>query len=92
MLNLITYAILSLFQDQETFFLEVLQRRGARGFGAGNITALARSIQLHQQELEQQQQLQQQQQYIVQPQREEHAQKPQKQALFTEIAFSDKLR
>ncbi|XP_059078323.1 4-hydroxyphenylpyruvate dioxygenase-like protein [Tigriopus californicus] len=40
-----------LFQG-DTFFLEVLQRQGARGFGAGNITALARSIQLYQQEQE----------------------------------------
>ncbi len=32
--------------DGDTFFLEVLERRGARGFGAGNITALAQSIQL----------------------------------------------
>lgn len=30
--------------EQETFFLEVVQRQGARGFGAGNVTALARSI------------------------------------------------
>ena len=30
--------------DEDTFFLEVLERRGARGFGAGNITALAKSI------------------------------------------------
>lgn len=30
--------------DEETFFLEVVQRQGARGFGAGNVTALARSI------------------------------------------------
>ncbi len=29
---------------EETFFLEVVQRQGARGFGAGNVTALARSI------------------------------------------------
>ncbi|XP_066945898.1 4-hydroxyphenylpyruvate dioxygenase-like protein [Macrobrachium rosenbergii] len=35
--------------DEDTFFLEVLQRRGARGFGSGNITALARSIMLHNQ-------------------------------------------
>ncbi|XP_064097783.1 4-hydroxyphenylpyruvate dioxygenase-like isoform X1 [Macrobrachium nipponense] len=35
--------------DEDTFFLEVIQRRGARGFGAGNITALARSIMLHNQ-------------------------------------------
>lgn len=30
--------------NEETFFLEVMQRKGARGFGAGNVTALARSI------------------------------------------------
>lgn len=29
---------------EETFFMEVMQRKGARGFGAGNVTALARSI------------------------------------------------
>ena len=40
--------------DEETFFLEVVQRLGARGFGAGNVTALAKSIEeerLHQQQL-----------------------------------------
>ena len=31
------------FQD-ETFFLEVIQRQGSRGFGSGNIRALAMSI------------------------------------------------
>ena len=30
--------------DEETFFLEVFQLLGARGFGAGNVTALAKSI------------------------------------------------
>ena len=40
-----------LFPGRDTFFLEVLERRGARGFGAGNITALARSIQLYQAEI-----------------------------------------
>jgi len=30
--------------DKDTFFLEVIQRRGARGFGVGNVTALARSV------------------------------------------------
>ena len=34
--------------DENTFFLEILERRGARGFGAGNITALAKSILLQQ--------------------------------------------
>ena len=38
---------------QDTFFLEVLERRGAKGFGAGNITALAQSIILYQKELKQ---------------------------------------
>ena len=38
---------------QNTFFLEILERRGARGFGAGNITALARSIILQQQQEQQ---------------------------------------
>jgi len=37
--------------EQDTFFLEVLERRGAKGFGAGNITALAQSIILYQQQL-----------------------------------------
>lgn len=36
---------------EETFFLEVLERRGARGFGAGNITALAKSIILFQSQM-----------------------------------------
>ena len=44
------------FPTQNTFFLEILERRGARGFGAGNITALARSIILQQQQERQQQQ------------------------------------
>lgn len=30
--------------ERETFFLEVIERRGARGFGSGNILALAQSI------------------------------------------------
>ena len=34
--------------DEDTFFLEILERRGAKGFGAGNITALAKSIILQQ--------------------------------------------
>ena len=34
--------------DENTFFLEILERKGARGFGAGNITALAKSIILQQ--------------------------------------------
>jgi len=37
--------------EQDTFFLEVLERRGAKGFGARNITALAQSIILYQQQL-----------------------------------------
>ena len=36
-----------MFEEEDTFFLEVLERRGARGFGAGNITALAKSIILY---------------------------------------------
>lgn len=40
------------YPPQNTFFLEILERRGARGFGAGNITALARSIILQQQQEE----------------------------------------
>ena len=39
------------FDDKDTFFLEVLERKGARGFGAGNITALAKSILLYQEEI-----------------------------------------
>ena len=39
------------FGSQDTFFLEVLERRGANGFGAGNITALAQSIILYQKQL-----------------------------------------
>lgn len=38
------------FPLQNTFFLEILERRGARGFGSGNITALAKSIILQQQQ------------------------------------------
>ena len=37
-----------IFPGRDTFFLEVVERRGARGFGAGNITALANSIELYQ--------------------------------------------
>ncbi|KAK8722769.1 hypothetical protein OTU49_012026 [Cherax quadricarinatus] len=37
---------------EDTFFLEVIQRCGATGFGAGNITALARSIILYKQQQE----------------------------------------
>eukprot|EP00096_Caligus_rogercresseyi_P016815 TRINITY_DN9817_c0_g1_i1.p1 TRINITY_DN9817_c0_g1~~TRINITY_DN9817_c0_g1_i1.p1 ORF type:complete len:166 (-),score=29.58 TRINITY_DN9817_c0_g1_i1:46-513(-) len=32
---------------EDTFFMEVLERRGARGFGSGNIMALAESIILY---------------------------------------------
>ena len=42
------------FGSQDTFFLEVLERRGANGFGAGNITALAQSIILYQKQLKMQ--------------------------------------
>ncbi|CAC5411050.1 unnamed protein product [Mytilus coruscus] len=33
--------------DEKTFFLEIIQRFGARGFGSGNITALWRSMQAY---------------------------------------------
>ena len=33
--------------DKHTFFLEIIQRVGARGFGSGNITALWRSVQAY---------------------------------------------
>ena len=33
--------------DKNTFFLEVIQRVGAKGFGSGNITALWRSVQAY---------------------------------------------
>uniref|UniRef100_A0A6A7G3T8 4-hydroxyphenylpyruvate dioxygenase-like protein n=1 Tax=Hirondellea gigas TaxID=1518452 RepID=A0A6A7G3T8_9CRUS len=33
--------------ERPTFFMEVVQRCGAAGFGVGNITALARSIAMH---------------------------------------------
>ena len=32
--------------EEDTFFLEVIQRQGSRGFGSGNIKALAWSIAL----------------------------------------------
>lgn len=32
---------------EETFFLEIIQRRGSVGFGSGNVTALARSIEAY---------------------------------------------
>ncbi len=35
-------------QDRPTFFLEVIQRRGARGFGVGNFRALFESIEVEQ--------------------------------------------
>jgi 4-hydroxyphenylpyruvate dioxygenase-like putative hemolysin len=41
------------YPTQNTFFLEILERRGARGFGSGNIIALAKSIILQQQQQEQ---------------------------------------
>jgi 4-hydroxyphenylpyruvate dioxygenase-like putative hemolysin len=44
------------YPPQNTFFLEILERRGARGFGSGNITALAQSIILQQQQEKLQQQ------------------------------------
>jgi len=39
--------------DKDTFFLEVIQRRGARGFGIGNVTALARSVNAYKEMLRQ---------------------------------------
>lgn len=38
--------------ERDTFFLEVIQRKGAIGFGEGNITALARSIIAHQEAMQ----------------------------------------
>ena len=32
---------------ERTFFLELIERRGARGFGAGNITALFKAVQAY---------------------------------------------
>lgn len=32
---------------EDTFFLELIERRGATGFGEGNIKALWRSVQAH---------------------------------------------
>ncbi|XP_066277204.1 4-hydroxyphenylpyruvate dioxygenase-like protein [Branchiostoma lanceolatum] len=40
--------------DEDTFFLEIIQRCGATGFGAGNITALWRSVQAYLDQREQQ--------------------------------------
>lgn len=33
--------------DKDTFFIELIQRGGATGFGAGNISALFRALELH---------------------------------------------
>ncbi|XP_025094598.1 4-hydroxyphenylpyruvate dioxygenase-like protein isoform X2 [Pomacea canaliculata] len=41
--------------EKDTFFLEVIQRTGARGFGSGNITALWRSVQAFLQKRQQEQ-------------------------------------
>ena len=41
--------------NEETFFLEIIHRKGSVGFGSGNVTALARSIEAYE---KQQQQLQ----------------------------------
>ncbi|XP_071488068.1 4-hydroxyphenylpyruvate dioxygenase-like protein [Diadema antillarum] len=38
------------FFDRDTFFLEVIQRNGACGFGAGNIKALWKSVEAYMQE------------------------------------------
>ena len=35
-------------QDRPTVFIEVIQRRGARGFGVGNFKALFESIEIEQ--------------------------------------------
>ena len=35
--------------DRDTFFLEIIQRCGATGFGAGNITALWRAVEYYMQ-------------------------------------------
>lgn len=32
---------------KNTFFIEIIQRCGARGFGAGNITALWKALEIH---------------------------------------------
>lgn len=37
--------------EQDTFFFEVIQRKGAQGFGVGNVTALARSVNAYQEQL-----------------------------------------
>lgn len=33
--------------NKDTFFIELIQRCGAKGFGAGNITALFHALELH---------------------------------------------
>ena len=33
--------------ERDTFFLEIIQRQGATGFGAGNISALWRAVQAY---------------------------------------------
>lgn len=33
--------------DRDTFFLEIIQRCGANGFGAGNIAALWKALEIH---------------------------------------------
>lgn len=40
LMQIFTYPVF----NRDTFFLEVIQRKGARGFGVGNVTALARSV------------------------------------------------
>ena len=47
LMQIFTYPIF----DRDTFFLEVIQRKGARGFGVGNVTALARSVNAYQEQL-----------------------------------------
>jgi 4-hydroxyphenylpyruvate dioxygenase-like putative hemolysin len=50
LMQVFTYPIF----DKDTFFLEVIQRRGARGFGVGNVTALARSVNAYKEMLQRQ--------------------------------------
>jgi len=40
--------------ERDTFFLEIIHRKGAKGFGVGNVTALARSINAYQEEMKRQ--------------------------------------
>ena len=40
--------LLSLLQDRPTLFIEIIQRRGSKGFGQGNFQSLFESIELEQ--------------------------------------------